>query len=145
MVKVDFYHMDQIKDEDFQFAVIMSRYEGKWVFCKHKDRTTYEIPGGHRKENELIADTARRELYEETGAMEFNIAPVCSYSVEADFIKTFGMVYLAEITVFGKLPDLEIERIELFNDMPANLTYPLIQPDLFAKVLDSLCECEAIS
>ena len=32
---------------------------------------------------ETLIDTAKRELYEETGALEFYIEPVCLYSVTA--------------------------------------------------------------
>ena len=62
---VKFY--DQVEDEKLKFAVIAARAEGKWVFCKHKARTTFEMPGGHREPGEPILDTARRELQEETG------------------------------------------------------------------------------
>ena len=62
MVKVKFY--DSVKDSLLKFAVIIAKTEGKWVFCKHKDRDTYEIPGGHREPGEDILDTAKRELYE---------------------------------------------------------------------------------
>ena len=46
MVEVKFY--DKVDDELLKFAVIIARSNGKWVFCKHKKRNTYEIPGGHR-------------------------------------------------------------------------------------------------
>jgi 8-oxo-dGTP diphosphatase len=134
MLKVNFYNAHQIDSVHYKFAVIVSRYEGKWVFCKHKNRTTYEIPGGHREENELIEDTAKRELQEETGATEYSLFPVCAYSVESGGQETFGMLFFAEIRALGKLPDLEIERIKLFTGLPDNPTYPLIQPKLFVKV-----------
>lgn len=82
MTKVKFY--DSISDELLKFAVIISKTQGKWVFCKHKERDTYEVPGGHREENEDILDTARRELYEETGALKFDLKPICVYSVTAE-------------------------------------------------------------
>ena len=45
MVEVRFY--DTVNDELLKFAVIISQSNGKWVFCKHKERDTYEVPGGH--------------------------------------------------------------------------------------------------
>lgn len=48
-MEVKFY--DNVEDKFLKFAVIISKYDNKWVFCKHKERDTYEIPGGHREEN----------------------------------------------------------------------------------------------
>lgn len=78
-IEVKFY--DTIDDRLLKFAVIISKFDGKWVFCKHKDRRTYEIPGGHRENGEDIDTTAKRELQEETGAIDFTIKPICVYSV----------------------------------------------------------------
>ena len=47
MLEVKFY--DAIDDALLKFAVIISKSNGRWVFCKHKERDTYEIPGGHRE------------------------------------------------------------------------------------------------
>ena len=52
MVEVKFY--DNVADEFLKFAVIISKTDNKWVFCKHKERETYEIPGGHREPGESI-------------------------------------------------------------------------------------------
>ena len=75
MTEVKFY--DDIEDELLKFAVIISKTQNKYVFCKHKDRDTWEVPGGHREQGENILDTAKRELYEETGALEFDMEPIC--------------------------------------------------------------------
>ena len=70
MVKeVRFY--DKIEDHRLRFAVILARSGGKWVLCKHRERSTLEIPGGHREPGEDIDAAARRELHEETGAAAF--------------------------------------------------------------------------
>lgn len=82
MTGVKFY--DTVEDALLKFAVIISKSNGKWVFCKHKERNTFEFPGGHRENKEDIFDTAKRELYEETGATEFTIKPICVYSVTTD-------------------------------------------------------------
>ena len=78
-MEVKFY--DSVDDALLRFAVVISKVDGKWVFCKHKDRNTFEVPGGRRESGESILDTAMRELQEETGAMDFTIEPVCIYSV----------------------------------------------------------------
>ena len=136
-MEVRFY--ETIDDELLKFAVIISRHSGKWVFCKHKERNSYEIPGGHREEGENIIDTAKRELIEETGALKFEISPVCVYSVTGrnkinqNGEETFGMLYFADIKKFKSELHSEIEKIELFDELPDNWTYPLIQPELLKE------------
>lgn len=135
MTKVNFY--DKIEDDQLKFAVIISRSNNKWVFCKHRDRNTYEVPGGHREKGENILDTAKRELYEETGALQFDIKPVCVYSVIAkdnfDGKETFGMLYFAEIETFEEELHSEIEKIIITDKIVDNWTYPEIQPRLMEE------------
>lgn len=88
MLKVNFY--ETVEDEKLKFAVILARTKGKWVFCKHKERDTWEVPGGHREPGEDILQTAKRELYEETGAVDFELRPVCVYSVADETDKHTG-------------------------------------------------------
>lgn len=132
MTQVKFY--DTVDDALLKFAVIITKSAGKWVFCKHKDRTTYEVPGGHREAGESIEETAKRELYEETGATEYEITPVCVYSVQKDSgQETFGMLYYAEVTSFEEELHSEIEKIVLSESLPKNWTYPDIQPKLMKE------------
>lgn len=139
MLEVKFY--DTIDDLLLKFAVIISKSCGKWVFCKHKEKDTYEVPGGHREDGESILDTAKRELSEETGAVDFKIKPVCVYSVTGKNRvnqtgeETYGMLYFADIKKFNEQLDSEMERIELFDELPDKWTYPLIQPLLIQEYL----------
>lgn len=131
MIKeVRFY--DAVEDPLVKFAVIIARADGKWVFCKHRERSTLEIPGGHREKGETVGEAAVRELKEETGAAEFSIRPVCVYSVvKDDAEESFGGLYAAEIDSFEEELHSEIERIVLLEELPEeNWTYPEIQPKL---------------
>ena len=58
MLEVKFY--DTVDDSLLKFAVIISQSNGKWVFCKHKERDTYEVPVGHRETGENILETDRK-------------------------------------------------------------------------------------
>lgn len=134
-MKTKVYDLGTIKDEELKFAVIVSKFKGKFVYVRHKARDTWEVPGGHRELNEGINDTAERELKEETGAVKFNIKPICDYlcdySLEREIDdKSYGRLYYAEIQELGELPNLEIGEVKLFDHMPDKLTYPKIQPIL---------------
>ena len=137
MVEVKFY--DKIDDKLLKFAVIISKTNGKWVFCKHRERNTYEMPGGHREYGEDILTTARRELKEETGAVDFDIKPICVYSVKGKTRvneniedESFGMLFIADIFSFEELHS-EIESILITDHLVDNWTYPLIQPKLLEE------------
>ncbi len=80
MKTVRFY--DSVPDGLYRYAVIATRCGDKWVFCRHRQRDTYEFPGGHREPGEAILTTARRELYEETCAQANFLMPLCAYSVQ---------------------------------------------------------------
>lgn len=132
---VNFY--DKADDNLLKFAVIIAKTQGRYVFCKHKERETWEVPGGHREPGEDILETAKRELYEETGAIDFDMKPICVYSVMAeghfDGQETFGMLYYAEIRDFEKELHSEIEKIMITDQLPDDWTYPKIQPRLMEE------------
>ena len=159
MTEVTFYQISEIDDSLLEFAVIAARYQDKWVFCRHKKRSTWEIPGGHREPGENMEMTARRELREETGAMEAELVPICVYAVRAeqsavDNLKTeqapegtavrnqaekesysYGMLFWANITKMDRLdPAFEVGELLLTDILPKELTYPDIQPALHRRV-----------
>ena len=139
MLEVNFY--DTVDDDLLKFAVIISQSNGKWVMCKHKERDTYEVPGGHREDGEDILETAKRELQEETGAVKFDIEQLCVYSVTGknsineNGEETFGLLCFAEIRDFSGELHCEMEKVVLMDELPENWTYPLIQPKLIEKYL----------
>lgn len=144
MLEINFY--EHVQDDLLEFAVIISKTNGKWVFCKHKQRDTYEVPGGHREKGETIFETARRELMEETGAVDFTINPVCVYSVKGktrinkqDDDETFGMLFVADIVSFEEELYSEIEKIIITDTLVENWTYPLIQPRLIDEAKKRGC------
>ncbi len=122
----------------YQFAVIAAQHQGKWVFVKHRERDTWEIPGGHIEKGETADDAASRELIEETGAIKFSIKPICDYFVNTGNKSGTSRLYMALIDEIGPLPVSEIERVEYFDSLPEKLTHSEIQPILFNEILKSV-------
>lgn len=65
MTEVKFY--ENIADELLKFAVIFAKTQNKYVFCKHRDRDSWEVPGGHRENGENIMETAKRSYMRKQG------------------------------------------------------------------------------
>ena len=134
-MKTEFYPIEENRNQQLKYAIVGSRYKfDKWIFVRHRERTTWEIPAGHIEKGEHPDEAAKRELFEETGAERYRIYPLMDYSVTNNETKTYGRVYMAEIEELGKLPDFEIEEIRFFEDLPLQLTHPNIQPFVFKKL-----------
>ncbi|WP_431026725.1 NUDIX hydrolase [Lysinibacillus sp. LZ02] len=134
-MKIEFYDIGSVNDKKLDFTVISAYYQGQWVYVRHCNRQSWEIPGGHRELDEKIDETAKRELFEETGCKEMDLSPICDYSMDDSVKKVFGRLYFARIKEMGQLPVSEIAEVKLFSSLPKYLTYPEIQPKLFDKTL----------
>jgi 8-oxo-dGTP diphosphatase len=136
MTKVNFHKLNSIADNKLLFAVICSEHKSQWIWVKNKKRQAWEIPGGKREAGEDITSTATRELFEETGVTNCGLTPICEYSVTRDEIITHARLFYAQINELGQIQMLnEIEELQLFSELPAQLSFPLIQPYLLQKVI----------
>ncbi len=115
--------------DNIEFVVLFTRYQGQWVYCWHKYRKSYEHPGGHVEPNETPMHAAKRELYEETGITDCDVIPLWDYEFiwEDNKGRNNGRVYLAVAHSLGKLPESEMDRIELFDTVPENYTYDIAE------------------
>jgi len=141
MSRVNFFDSDYEPVSELIYAIVTARYNNKWVFVRHHDRVTPEITGGHIEPGEDPADTARRELAEETGAVEFTLDCVATYSVEEEGNTGFGRLYYAEIYRLDVISDTsEIAEVVFMDELTDNLTYPDIQLVFLQKVSEYLKE-----
>lgn len=133
-MEIRFY--EEALDSDLKFAVIAARLGKQWLLCRHRERKSWELPGGHRELGEDIYTTARRELWEETGAVEFQLEAVSAYGVfEEGQEPSYGGLFFAEISELGERPpDSEIVENCLAESLPKEMTYPQIQPALMERI-----------
>ena len=66
-MELKFYELGESADSELTRVIIVSKYNGQWVYCKAKDKDTWELPGGKIEENESSEEAVIRELFEETG------------------------------------------------------------------------------
>lgn len=116
-------------------AIIMK--EDKFLMVENDRFDHMYSVGGRIKFGETAEEAVVREVYEETGAVDFDMKPICVYSVIAednfDGEESFGMLYYADIKSFEKELHSEIERIMITDELPAAWTYPEIQPKLIEE------------
>ena len=118
--------------EHYFSADVIALYQGQWLFCMHKNRTTWEHPGGWIENGETPLEAAKRELYEETGAVSFDMEPLCDYFIDGELNGYHycgsGQVYFAVVHTLGEIPpDSEMGKVGLFDSLPEKLTYPILR------------------
>ena len=73
-------------------------------------------------------------MYEETGATEIEVTPVCVYK-----ISTYGLLCYCEIKELEQLPEeYEMSEIMLSDNLPDNLTFPESATLFFNTVKEKL-------
>ena len=130
-------HLDNQKA--YTFVIMVSYSDSGWLWVRHRERDTWELPAGHVEAGETADEAACRELYEETGAVDYSIVSIRSYSGSYQSQKVYGKIYL--VNIFNREPlkdSSEITENRVFTGIPDHLTYPDIQPLFFAEVQKNL-------
>ena len=144
MTEVTFFNPEFDPGTKLVYSIVVARYKNKWLFVRHHKRETLEIAGGHIEDNESPDEAAKRELSEETGAKDFLIDCIATYSVRKKGTTGFGRLYFAEVTNLDPIPiSSEIADLVQMDHLPDKLTHPDIQPQLFKHVQEYLKSKEA--
>ena len=119
--------------KQYKYALILSEYQGKILLSRHRERSTWETQGGHIEPGEQPLDAAKRELFEESGAVDFTLTPLCDCRAGEEGTDGWdnGIAYRAVIRELGPLPESEMAEVRQFDALPENLTYPAIVFSLF--------------
>lgn len=96
------------------FWLLVLHYEGHWTF-----------PRGHKDEGEEDIDTAKRELYEETGVQDVKIIPTVKLEENFSFEKG-GFVYQKQVIYFlGEVDSVGSNTLPQFKkEIPATKWFP---------------------
>ena len=123
--------------QTYKYVVVLSTCCGKLMLSRHKQRTTWETQGGHVEPGETPMEAARRELYEESGALRYDIRALCDYWAGDEITGkgATGMVFHAEIHELGAMPESEMAEVRMFDGLPEKLTYPAITPELYMYLM----------
>jgi 8-oxo-dGTP diphosphatase len=117
------------------YVVMGARFKKKWVFVRHRDRASWEMPAGHIERGESADRAAVRELYEEAGVSESALEHLCDYSVQVGENTEYGRCYAAQVKALDATAlEHEIGELEFFERLPDQLTYPEVQTILFGKL-----------
>lgn len=120
---------------NYRYVVTFCEFEGRLLLSRHRARATWETQGGHIEPGETPDQAARRELWEESGAADLVLTPLCDYRTQRGEGGANGRVYVAQVRRLAPLPESEMAETRLFPTLPApaQLTYPAITPFLWAE------------
>jgi 8-oxo-dGTP diphosphatase len=112
--------------DNIKYVWMITKHNGKFVLCWHRKSQKWDHVGGHVEEGENPLAAAKRELFEETGAVDFDIFPVFDHAAfrkDGTFINN-GRTYFVNVREFSDLPNgSEMGKIGFFDEMPEEFRY----------------------
>lgn len=142
MKKGEDFHQDQDSRENIRVGVIVLTSRGVLLIKRFRDNRHYWVfPGGHKRKEEKLVETAVRELAEETNlkADEKNLTKILDYF--SDYSQRREIFYLLRLK--KPLP-VKIVGEEKLRNSSSNSYRPVWYPlEKLAELKDSLYSIEA--
>lgn len=129
----ELYPPKSIEESKLTYVVMAARYRKEWIFVRHRDRKSWEMPAGHIEQGESADQAAMRELFEEAGVVRSSMVHICDYSVLVREKKGYGRLYGASVEELDPHLEHEIDELLFTADLPVALTYPEVQSILFKR------------
>ncbi len=125
---------ETVQELKLTYVVMGARYRNQWIFVRHRDRQTWEMPAGHIEPGESADQAAVRELYEEAGVVNSSMEAICDYSVTVGKKTEYGRLYSVSVKEMEPQQEFEIQELQFSEKLPRSLTYPEVQTILFNRV-----------
>jgi len=112
--------------EHIGYVSMVVKYNEKFVFSYHRKSEKWDHIGGHVEKGETPLAAAKRELFEETGAIDFDIVPVfdCETFKQDGTLHNNTRKYFVKVREFTNLPDgSEMDKIGFFDEIPVDFRY----------------------
>ena len=122
--EISYYKPGTLERSKLIYVIIGAHSDGKWLFVRHKDRQTWELPAGHIEKDESPDEAALRELYEETGSSNAFLEPLFDYTIRTNGRTGSGRLYYGKVIERRELPESEIAEIRIAEESPQPATYP---------------------
>ena len=120
--------------DDSDGSIVFTFYEDKYVMTYHPKRKGWEFPAGRREEGETAVECARRETFEETGAILSDIIPLGYYLVINDNNVFKTAIFMSSVEKFEPKPHWsETDLVKLFEKLPEDISY---KDDVYRIVLE---------
>ena len=132
-VTTQLFEPGQIEPSKLIYVVMCARYREEWIFVRHVERETWEMPAGHIEKGESARQAAVRELFEEAGVVKSELVHICDYSVTVQGKTEYGRLYGVNVEALDPHLEHEIDELLFTNQLPQNLTYPEVQTILFER------------
>ncbi len=128
---------------DVKHVLVICRYDGKWLLTNHKERGL-EFPGGKVEAGEPLMEAAKRELYEETGAIVDSLTYIGQYEVDCKGVSFYKNIYFGHVKRFEERPHyFETNGPVFLQQFPKNIHLDpnfsyIMKDDLLPNVLAEL-------